>query len=306
MRWFGVAALFFFLLFPGTRAGTQERYSIKQAIFLPPVYYVGDRVEIRVRISVAEGVIPAEPSALPESDKIKIHSVRVIPMANDYDIRIEFSSYDPGIHGIPQIDMGSIVLDSIRIETSSFLDSENAEFQEIFDPLLLPGTRLLFALGIGVVLLGPFLSFGFFGFAKRFLGELIKKRKGKQPIKKLMATLHSLSEIKPPVNNRDFYFSLTVAFRRYVSARVDSSMAACTTNELAHTLDVRFAQLVQVHALVQSQRDFDRVRFGGAKSSPKKRGRDLALVSEAAAELESLLVQQEEATKRRGKKYVDR
>ena len=61
-------------------------YTVEHVLFLPPTFYVGDLVELRIRIDVDPGTMPAEPSELPQPSWIHIRDVRVIPIADDYGI----------------------------------------------------------------------------------------------------------------------------------------------------------------------------------------------------------------------------
>jgi hypothetical protein len=280
-----------------------EDYTVEQILFLPPTFYVGDTVELRVRISVSEGFVPSEPSELPEPTWIHVRDVRIIPIADDYDIRVAFSTYRPGTGELPSIEMGDIVLSGLEIITDSIIGDEVSKIDEAFGPLPLPGTRLLLALTVGVLVVLPVLLIGGYVTIRRLIAALIDYRRGRRPWRKLDRLLEELKQIRSPVNNREFYLALSDGLRAYLSVRVGDHVSALTSQELQRILRQGYPELPELNKIAAELPRFDMVKFGGKKASPAKRNQDLASVREAASGLERRIAAAR--SRKKGKQNVD-
>ena len=111
-RW---PALFLLLLMPWW-VFAEDTFTITRVHFLPPVYYVGDRVEVRVRLSVEPGLTVAEPSELPSPGNVHIQDVRIIPISDEYDVRVIFACYETGPRDLPPLKLGDIAFTGVKID----------------------------------------------------------------------------------------------------------------------------------------------------------------------------------------------
>lgn len=272
-----------------SRALADEHYTVKQLLFLPPTYYVGDLVEIRVRITVADGLVPTEPVELPPPSWVHIRDVRVIPISGEYDIRISFSTYEPGPGVLPEIALGEVVLSDLRVDTASLIDEEGAKPEEVFDPELLPGSRLLLALTVGAMLLLPILAVVSTTWIRRLLARITSNRRERRPYKVLNRALAELQEAPSPVNNREFYIKLSDLFRDYLSRKLAVDYAPYTASELREVLHENFSHIASMTQIASNLARFDRVKFGGGKVSRERREKDIAAVLAAASGLEEFL-----------------
>ena len=280
-----------FALLCVVRVIADETYIVKQMHFLPPTHYVGDLVEVRLRIDVVEGILPAEPTEFPEPGTVAIYDVRVIPISGEYDVRISFSSFHPGTRMLPQITLGKLVIKDIRIQTNSLIEDRNLNFVGVFDPVYLPGSRLLLALAIGALLILPIISVGVFSWAKRLVKSLAESRREKLPFRELSGTLQELAAIPPPVDSRAFYISLSDGFKGYLSRRLSDRISTYTSREVVGNLKEQFQRVPQLILAAQAMPFFDQMKFGGRQVSSAQRRRDIDLVMEAATAVEEHILE---------------
>jgi hypothetical protein len=276
------------LIFTATAGlSAQNSYTVKQMFFLPPTYYVGDLVELRVR--VAADVVPTEPRELPEPGWSLIRDVRVIPISGEYDIRIAFSSYVSGSRTLPPIVLGDLILDDLRIDTESLLSEPLPKAETVFDPSYLPGSRLLLSLAVGLLLLVPLLSYFSVIWIRKLILKLHQIRTERRPLRNLTEILEELQAIPSPVNNRNFYIKLTGGFRHYLARKFGEEISSLTSEELENTLTARCPEVPELTQVAGELLRFDSIKFGGLKSTPARRGRDLSEVRAAATTLEEYL-----------------
>ena len=261
-------------------------YTIRQIHFLPPTYYVGDEVEVRIRLAAEDGLVPAEPKELPPPDWIRIRDVRIIPISEEYDIRISFSSYETGKGELPAIALGDITLEGVEIITESILDEETARISESFGPALLPGSKLLLSLGVGALIILPVFIVLLIFWLRRFTNHLISERKERRPFKVLTLVLEELAKPPAPVKNREFYLRLTDAFKEYLSTRLELNVRTSTVSELRGSLTLQFAGVAPVEKVLADLVRFDAVKFGNLRVNNRRRVADIRKVRDAAEAIE--------------------
>jgi len=271
---------------PLSRITAQSDYTIQQIHFLPPTFYVGDKVEARIRLAAAEGFVPAEPTELPAPAAIQIRDVRIIPISQEYDIRITFSSYETGKGELPPIALGDITLKGVEITTESMLEEDTVKIEESFGPALLPGTKLLLALAIGALLIVPVFTVLLVIWIRRLAKHFISERKEKRPFKVLTLVLNELANPPSRVKNREFYIELTDAFREYLSARLEVNLRTSTASELRGSLAMQFTGVAPVEKILAELTRFDAVKFGNLGVSSRGRKSDIRKVRDAAEAIE--------------------
>jgi hypothetical protein len=261
-----------------------DGYTVEQTIFLPPSFYVGDIVELRLRIDTDGLVLPSEPESYPESDWIEFHDLRIIPIGGEYDIRIRFSSYRPGRLEIPSFSIGPLTLAPIPFETTSIASAGELEPAGIFDPMLLPGTGLLIALTGGVVLFGPLLLLLAVGWVRRVATRIVIGVR--RPYRRLKRELASLDSELSRLDAREFYRKLFDAFRSYLSDRTSYNYRAATTTEMTGRLESDFSGVDGLDSLARMAGEIDRAKYGGGESSEAEMVQRLALVRSSAEIIE--------------------
>ncbi len=285
------------LVLPISLICADDGYSIKGVNFLPPTFFVGDEAEVRIRLAVNEGLIPAEPSELPAPTWIHIRDVRIIPISREYEIRIAFSSYKAGTSKLPPITLGDITLVGVEIATESMLEADTVKIEESFGPALIPGTRLLLALAVGALLIFPVITFLLAIWVRRLTKRIIAERKERKPYKDFTFVLDELTGPNSPEDNKEFYLRLTGAFKDYLSGRLETNMRTLTASEMRDDLKERFTGVLPVEKISTELSRFDEVKFGNRQVSRPGRNSDVRRVRNAADAVEA---RQQEA-----KEHVD-
>lgn len=272
-----------FLLVPDGIA-LADGYTVKNLVFLPPEFYVGDTVELRLRIDVGDRVLPSEVGSIPESRWIEIEEIRVIPIAGEYEIRVEFSSFRTGQLEIPAFEVGELAIDPIPIDTASIRKDSNDQLVGVFDPVLLPGTTLLIAISGAVVFFGPLLLLLSIAWVRRIVGRV--HRGAGRPYRRLTRALDALAKNAESVSARDFSVQLSESFRNYLAERGTYDYRAATSSEVAERLVDEFAQSERAAALRRMVSSIDRAKFGGGAIGSAERVEELAVVRSIAEAIE--------------------
>mgnify|MGYP006294012825 CR=1 FL=1 len=251
---------------------------------------MGDNVELRVVFVPDGGMRVSGPEDMPMLSWIDFHDVTVLQEDGQWQARIRFSSYAPGTRSLPPIELGDVVLDSVKIHTRSILNEESHDFYGIKDQLLVPGTRIALALIVAVLFFGPVLVLNFAGKLQRGLSSFVAAQRGRRPSKRLNRVLKELRETQDQMSSRRFYIVLDEELRRYLSERTGSDFRSITSSEFAtHFRDVfpeSYEERVkEVGELMQRS---DMVKFGGENSEKRRRDADMDTVSHVVQEVERL------------------
>lgn len=294
--------LVLFFTFTSTISAAQGA-RVKETIFLPQDFYVGDVVELRVNFVPEAGMRVRSPSELPMSSWIDIHEVTLVEREEGRQARIRFSSYAPGTRTLPPIRLGDVVLDSIKIHTRSILDERSPDFVGIKNQLLVPGTRMTIAVLVALLFFGPILIFSFAGRVKHGFASLLAAQLGKRPYKRLEKTLRELKEEQEQMSSRKFYIVLEEEFRKYLSDRTGSDFKAITSSEFAEHFKEILPEGAEhdaraVHSLLRRS---DMVKFGGENSDKQRRVDDMEIISRAAGEVERIQEERRKNEHRRRK-----
>jgi hypothetical protein len=281
------------LLFASTGASAvfaAEGARVEDTVFLPQDFYVGDTVELRVIFVPEGGMRVSRPADMPMLSWIDFHEVSVLQEEGQWQARIRFSSYAPGTRSLPPIELGDVVLDSIKIHTRSILNEESHEFYGIKDQLLVPGTRIAIALIVAVLFFGPVLVLNFAGKLHRGFSSFVAAQRGRRPSRRLNRALKELRETQDQMSSRRFYIVLDEELRRYLSERTGSDFRSITSSEFA----AHFREVLpesdeeRVHELGGLMQRSDMVKFGGENSDKRRRDADMDTVADLVQEVERL------------------
>jgi hypothetical protein len=103
----------------GAWCWANDTYEILQTVSLPPRSYVGDRVELRIRLRTLVSASVQAPEKPPQSEWIDIDTVEVIPAGDAYEVRIVYASFHPGTQTLPPIQLKDVRLENLKIYTNS-------------------------------------------------------------------------------------------------------------------------------------------------------------------------------------------
>jgi hypothetical protein len=261
-----------------------DTYEIEQTVFLPPRSYVGDRVELRIRLRTIGDASIQTPEKPPQSEWIDIDTVEVIPAGDAYEVRIVFASFHPGTQALPPLQLGDVRLEGIRIHTNSVVTEGQSSFEGPRGQVMLPSTRIMLGIAVAAVIALPLLVFQVGGFFRRRVSGLVQQYRERQPYRKLTRTLKRLRADAEEMNGRQFYIELSDALRIYLAERYNRRYIAATTFEVRRLLFNNLSddeRIERVSALFQQS---DRIKFGRENSDAAQRLRDLE-ETEALVEL---------------------
>ena len=183
------------IFLPGVSIVADTGISSIDTIFLPKKYYVGVKVELRIKITIEEGYTLQLPDNIPESSWMNFHSVEIIKIDKNSELRIVLTSFIPGTRSLPSLNLGGVVLNSVKLHTSSLIDSTENNFVGIAGQLLLPGTKLMLVIVLGTLFLGPLLLLMLLGPLRKKITEFVRIGRNRRPIKRLNKILRELNDI---------------------------------------------------------------------------------------------------------------
>lgn len=229
--------LFFILLYSGAtiafcQDSRQNGYRIERVLFIPPDFYVGDEIEMRIVLKLEDGVSLQPPKGYPTVNWMRYSDVRIQEKeAHTYEVRVFFSPYFTGTRTMAPLVLGDITLDTIKIRTRSVIEDGEREFAAPAGQAYLPGTRLFLAIGIGFLLVIPLLFITLGGRLRRGIADVLARKRIRKPYKQFLASIAALEEQAHRFSARSFYISLTEEFRRYLTARTKKDFFSLTTVE---------------------------------------------------------------------------
>ncbi len=263
----------------------QEPQGVESITYLPRTFYVGDVVEMRLELP---GIAPGDiivPEILPEVDWFLFRQVSVQETEGGSALRILFSSYQPGIRLMPAVDLGALILEGIRVDTSSILEREKGGLAGAADPLFLPKTGLYFGMIVGILLGVPLVLILLFrGIRNRIVQALVNARR-RRPYQRLSRALKDLDRRILNRNGNVFYTSLIDELKRYISHRTGEDFSTLTGRETGQTL----TRLYPGESFLDSLKGLflfaEEVKFGGRDPYTSRKREDL---NAAVAALEGL------------------
>ena len=275
-----------FMVLSAWTVGAQDGYTIVNTVFIPDRYYVGDRVEMRVRLSVDEGTTVEAAREIPELPWIRFLETLIVHYQDGIEVRIVFIPFRPGTRSLPPLGFGEITLGDLKIYTSSIIQETGREFAGVKGQAVLPGTNLLIAGFVAVLLFGPVLLYGVFRWGRSAAAGIASIQRKRVPYRSLVATLDELDRRKGEVSHREFYIALSAALRTYLSSRTGVYFGHLTTRETAKELVGLLPPVTLRSELIRIAGNADRVKFAGLEVDHGERSEDSAKTRELAAAIE--------------------
>ncbi len=261
-------------------------FSTLAAFTLPPTFYVGDKVELRIRLKLDSPATLRAPAEMPHDQWIRIESIS-ITHAKDYSVvHIFFASFAPGSRAFPDINLGGIQLRGIRVTTTSLLSEGRTRLTDPKGQLLLPGSTLILGIGIALLVGLPPLFFVLFRRTRLKLVELIERRRSKKPWRALKRALDALERESPPRNARRFYITLIDAVRRYLTVKFGSNFRTVTAREFVAASNQTTVGRDAGTVLAEILHFGELVKFAGTPASEENLTGDLSRVREVIGAIE--------------------
>ncbi|WP_434756808.1 hypothetical protein [Borrelia puertoricensis] len=221
-------------------------YEIKNEIFIPTRYYVGDTVELKFSLILGENekFIPAEFEEI-KNEFVEVNSLLYRPESEE--VIIYFVSFYVGSNTLPRIYVGDIIsndksfkliLNNVKINTSKLIaDDDVLKIQDIEGVLFLPGTSTYLVIFILALVVVPYFFIKFLKLVKQLLVFLIMKHNLRKPYKVFQKQMIILSNyIKSHEEQVIFYNLLNSSLRVYLSKKTGFDFNAITTTEISEIL----------------------------------------------------------------------
>jgi len=254
---------------------------LSESVFLPPRFFVGDRVELRLTYELAPETAVEQTDPLPEHPWIEIQDIeirdaRLSGRSGEVRVRIFFIPFYAGQTVLPSLRLGQLDTGELLVETRSALENEqNHSLRVPRRQLRLPLTwiRLLSAaaLAVGVPLLFVFLlRFGIRGVA-RIRGLRIRRL----PYLHVRKSLNQLAAGKSSIEGQSYFVLLSLAIRRYLTERLSMPLMSVTTGEIPGELSragLEPALYERIHELLKQA---DLIKFSGRRTNRRAMERSL-------------------------------
>lgn len=290
MRWMGSLIAVSLLFCAGSlsaQEGTdaQQSYTVRDAVFLPQVFYVGDRVELRLRLRLGPGITLQQNSTPPRVEWGTVHGVTAVQQGQDAELRVEFTAFRQGTLALPPLDLGQITIQGFDVFVASIL-SDKPELSPLRDQAILPSTDLLIAGTVAALVLAPLVWLFFARFGKKRVQRLVERYRANQPARRLNRSLRQLDSEVQALKGREFYIALLEDLRAYVSQKLGVDCMSATTHELRGYLDQLIEDSRDREELVALFHYGDLVKFAQRRSPVKKRRKHIQDVQEVIAKIE--------------------
>lgn len=263
----------------------QADETIRDVVFVPPTFTVGDPAEVRVILEVGPDVRVNAPEFIPDSDWARIDDIRIEESPGTFTVIVSFVSFAPGTRSLPPLDLGGILLPEIKVSTASLLDDGSVGPRGIRGPLLLPGTRLALALILALGVAAPPVLYAGFLFLWRWAFRLRDRYLDGRSARRLRRLIKRLRTGTEEVVPAIWYTVLTEELRAYLSGLTGTDCRSATTAEIAGLPGFERVDSPR-GTLLKILKTGDLVKFAGRRSRDKERLDALDAVEEAMRRLD--------------------
>lgn len=274
------------IFLPGVSIGADTGISSIDTVFLPKKYYIGDKVELRIKLTIEEGYTLQLPDNIPESSWMNFHSIEITKIDKNSELRIVLTSFIPGTRSLPSLNLGGVVLNSVKLHTSSLIDSTANNFIGIADQLLLPGTKLMLVIVLGTLFLGPILVLMLLGPLRKKITEFVRIGRNRRPIKRLNKILRELEDQKGRISCRRFYIRLSREVREYLSKRSEIDFTTLTTQDMSLALN-KVVNAEFSGNISEMMKLADSIKFGRLTTDDTRKISDIILIRNVSSFIET-------------------
>ncbi|AYE36062.1 hypothetical protein DB313_00870 [Borrelia turcica IST7] len=221
-------------------------YELKNEIFIPTRYYVGDTVELKFSLVLSEdeNFTPADFKEI-KNEFVEVNSLIYRPERGE--IIIQFVSFYVGSNTLPLIYVGDVsknnksikvVLKNIKINTSKLIAADDSlMIQNIEGVLFLPGTSTYLVIFVLALMVVPYVFIKFLKLIRNLLTFLIMRHNLRKPYRIFQKQFVILSNyIKNEEDQIVFYNLLNSSLRVYLSKKTGFDFNAITTTEISEIL----------------------------------------------------------------------
>jgi len=276
-----------FLLLQAAFLTAADNYQIHNLRFMPPEYYVGDTVEMSFILKTDQVHDFTVPEEFPDPGWLNILSMDIKSKGSETEVTIRLIPYYPGTRALPPVDLGGLIVDDLKIFTSTLLNLESSrELEGIQSPLLIPGTRAVGALIVSLLLALPILIVMLYRFIRHRTGEIVKTYKINLPYRQFQRLVRKIRRSMVNMPEKEFYMTFTGGLKKYLSTRFHHDLSSSTTSEIENLLGRSRIHDTLALSLVNLFHRVDRVKFAGDKMLYSDREQLLSEVEEVSEALE--------------------
>lgn len=270
----------------GTPEILLEEAEVESTNFLPQVFYVGDRVEMRVKFRVGTQAGVRLPEESPTMEWGTLHRVGLEETSSGWELRASFTPFRPGTQTLPAMVLGDVYLRGVDVPVSSILEDTRSELAPLRDQLMLPATRVLLAAVLGTLVAVPLLWFVSYRWGRRRILSLVQRYRAAVPYRRIRRSLRRLSTEMDGMSDREFYIRLLSDFRSYLTRRMHTDALSATTEELADELERYIPSVEDREAVLEVFHFGDRVKFASQRATARTRADHLEAVLRVLRHLE--------------------
>jgi hypothetical protein len=247
-------------------------YRVEKLVFLPLRFYVGDIVELRCELYTTGNMALRPPESMPTSTWVVVQKISVNKISEShYELIVLFTTFSPGSHILPAINLGQIIIDNIKVHTYSILDDEpSSEFKPIKGQLLLPYTWMMITFSFFLIFLFPVLCIVVIKRGIRFYKDYKIRSLLLQPRVKFRKALKDLEKKMAHIKPKDFFSYLTASMKEYLYSRFRLPVFPATTSELNHLLVQSSITPKDITNIIDLFQLADFVKFGGRLMAQEK------------------------------------
>jgi hypothetical protein len=210
---------------------------VTETVFVPPLFYVGDQVEVRLTLLLPEGKSLLPPLSLPTQDWVLIRDVQVRHDPPFERVTVKFVPFAPGVKTLPPLVLGDLTLDGVRISTNSLLGKDApSELSPPRDQLLLPHTELVVFLSFLVVIVLPLVLWRFFRPLAGLWKSLWRRSDRHRAWHLLAKEVKKLQSRAMAASGPEFYTEFSRLVRTYLAGRFDFDFGTMTAQEVEGVL----------------------------------------------------------------------
>jgi hypothetical protein len=284
----------FLLLLVSLRVSSQA--SLMESIFLPPRFFVGDRVELRLTYQLPPGMDVEPPAQLPVHDWIDIQHIEVKDRrapgrSGEVQVRVFFIPFSTGETVLPPLRLGDLDTGELLVTTRSALqleqdDSLRGPRKQLDLPLTWLRVLALVTIVVGVpLLLLLLLRCGLRGF-RRIREARIRRR----PYLHVSKSLNQLAAGKSTLEGKSFFILLSLAIRRYLSERLSRPLMSVTTGEISGYLRAAGLEEILSERIHQVLETADLIKFSGKRTNRREMERSLKAAGHIVEQVEERIV----------------
>lgn len=260
---------------------TSAALNAEEITIIPPEYYTGDAVTLRIVLSGPES--ERLPYLVKEDKWFQLKNIDTAVREDKIFLFLQVIPFYPGAREFPPIRYGGRTITGIVFRPKKVLDEGDYPFAPLRETMLLPGSKLYLLLSLlaaaaaAAVIVAAVKQFR--GISRRIAacfsvwkGDMLRKR-----------TLRYLLQNCTALPPREIYRQLTAEIKKTIERECKLPCAHLTSTEIAESFSAGYAAVGEKISAVL--RRADAVRFGNIPVSAAEIEEDLHVLESAAYEL---------------------